>query len=216
MQGAELCGVAFFGETYILLCVRPSYIRQECLQLLLNADIVAVNQDEGGHAPLLIRQETKAVSSGFRPGALRGAESRVTAAPDAPLTYPTDPTAKLSSSLFDTQPIQQIQLESRVAEPAAHQPRAKPDPADPVDPADVLAQAFTRNRMSLSAVLLRSVTLPLWNRTLHSGSVTCVQVFARPLGAQPDLNLPGGEIALLLLNREHHAREISVSWKVLS
>ena len=89
----------------------------DCLQLLLNADIVAVNQDAGGHPPRLVRQELR------RP-------------------------------------------------PSRHAP--------PPASADVL-----------------------------------IQVFARPLGAEPELSSIGGEVAVLLLNRDRLTREIRVSWTEL-
>ena len=91
----------------------------ECLQLLLNADIVAVNQDAGGHPPRLVRQELREDTTGS----------------------------------------------------VAGRPPAS---------VDIL-----------------------------------VQVFARPLGAQPELSAAGGEVAVLLLNRDSVAREISVSWAEL-
>ena len=83
---------------------------------MLNADIVAINQDEGGHPPRLIRQTLK-------PGT------------------PTD----------------------------------RPPP-----PTDVLSQ-----------------------------------VFGRPLGTQPDLAKEGGEVAVVLLNREEEAKEMRVTWEEL-
>ena len=110
----------------------------ECLDLLLNADIVAVNQDEGGHAPRLLRQEM-----------------RQPATPE----HLDNTTGTGATPLLD--------------------PRLGPHGAKP-QPTDVL-----------------------------------VQVFARPLGEQPNLALEGGEWAVLLLNRDEHAREIAVSWKEL-
>lgn len=90
----------------------------ECLALLLNADIVAVNQDQGGHAPRLVRQELHAGAT-----------------------------------------------------PARATPPASVDIA--------------------------------------------VQVFARPLGAQPTLSGAGGQVAVVLLNRGSTPREIAVSWAEL-
>ena len=105
----------------------------DCLQLMLNADIVAVNQDHGGHAARLVRQELRSGAHGgsaymYGGGALSG---------------------------------------------GSRGPR-------PPEPTDVL-----------------------------------VQVFARPLGTQPDLARAGGEVAVVLLNRDEEARELSVSWEEL-